>query len=402
MIIAISNPSKQYTHQTVAALCANPNYQVYFLTSFWFMPQHIWWHRYFSNIPSINNQLKKKSANIVPGEAVVTNYSGILYSFFGRFFYQGEKRSFVEDRLHDTWVSKWVEKQKPMVFIGYEKSCINSFKAVQKYGGKTLLDLAQVHINFIEQLRNKYAFFKQITGDEQLYQQIKRVKLGEYESANHITTLSNFAKDTMLQNGFKSDKISVVNLGVNTQLFQPKTAYNFSNNAPFKLLFVGTVTKRKGIHLLCEVMQEFINENICLDIIGPLGDGISLSELLQKSKQIQYKPYLHHSELATTMQAADVFVFPSYLDSWAMVAMEAMACGLPVIITQNTGAKDAVTADAGFIIPVDDKAVLKEKILQLYHNRNLLETMGKAAREASVKYSWQQYYQSVNNVIKRL
>ena len=84
---------------------------------------------------------------------------------------------------------------------------------------------------------------------------------------------------------------------------------------------------------------------------------------------------------------------------WAMVAIEAMACGLPVIITQNTGAKDAVTADAGFVIPVDDKAVLKEKILQLYHNRNLLETMGKAARKVSLKYSWQQYYESINSAV---
>lgn len=402
MIIAVSNPSKQYTHQTVAALSNNPNYQVYFLTSFWFMPQHIWWHNLLSKIPQINNQLKKKSGDIISPNIVVTHWTGILFSFMGRFFYNGEKRSFIEDKIHDKWAEKWVAVHQPSVFIGYEKSCNNSFKAVKKYNGKTILDLAQVHINFIAQLRNQYQFFKQITGDENLYNSVEQVKLQEYELADCVTTLSNFAKDTMLQNGYTPSKVSVVNLGVNTQVFKAKQTYNSTNATPFKLLFVGAVTKRKGIHLLCEVMQELVHENITLDIIGPLSDGINLDELINDNNKIQHKPYLHHSELAVKMQDADVFVFPSYLDSWAMVVVEAMACGLPVIITQNTGAKDALTPDAGLIIPVDDKAALKEKILQLYYNRNLLETMGKAARIEAEKYTWQQYYQSVSSVIKKL
>ncbi|MBC7650285.1 MAG: glycosyltransferase family 4 protein, partial [Deinococcales bacterium] len=317
MLIAVSNPSKQYTHQTVAALSNNPNYQVYFLTSFWFMPQHIWWHNWLSKIPQINNQLKKKSGDIIPPNIVVTHFSGILYSFIGRFFYNGEKRSFIEDKIHDKWAAKWVKTHQPNVFIGYEKSCSNSFKAVKQYGGKTVLDLAQVHINFIEQLRYQYPFFQQITGDEKLYNSIKKIKLEEYQLADFVTTLSNFAKDTMIENGYPTYKVSVVNIGANTQLFKAKQAYNSTNAKPIKLLFVGAVTKRKGIHILCEVMQELVHENITLDIIGPLGDGIDLSSLLENNNRIQHTPYLHHSELAIKMQAADIFVFPSYLDSWA-------------------------------------------------------------------------------------
>ena len=402
MLIAVSNPSKQYTHQTVAALSNNPNYQVYFLTSFWFMPQHIWWHNWLSKILPINNQLKKKSGDIVRPNIIVTHFSGILYSFIGRFFYHGEARSFFEDKIHDKWAAKWVKKHQPNIFIGYEKSCCNSFKAVKKYGGKTLLDLAQVHINFIEQLRGQYPFFQQITGNEKLYGSIKKIKLEEYELADYVTTLSNFAKDTMLANGYPTSKVSVVNLGANTQLFTAKQTYCSTNTESLKLLFVGAVTKRKGIHILCEVMQELVHENITLDIIGPLGDGIDLSALLKHNDLIQYTPYLHHSELAIKMQTADIFVFPSYLDSWAMVVIEAMACGLPVIITKNTGARDAINGAAGFIIDVDDKAALKEKILQLYNDRSLLEIMGKAARIQAEKYTWQQYYQSVNSIVAKL
>lgn len=399
MKIAISNPSKQYTHQTVAAFSNNPNYEVYFLTSFWFLPKNIWWHGLLNKQAKISKQLKKKSANIVPAHTVVMDRTGIFFSFFGRFLYKGEERSYKEDRIHDKWTTKWVKKNKPDIFIGHEKSCLNAFKKVKQYGGITILDLAQVHINFIEKLRNEYEFFKNITGDERLFNLVKKTKLEEYRLADHITVLSSFAKDTLINNRIEKSRIYQPTLGFNPSLFKAKTDYKVVTKRSLRLIFSGTITPRKGLHLLLDLMTNELKEfDITLDIIGPMSEGIDLNNYL--SNHIQYYSFLPHEVLAEKLSEADVFVFPSYLDSWAMVVVEAMAAGLPVIVTKNTGARDVVqNNENGFVIDIDDKEILKDKILHFYQNRYEIERMGKNAAASIQPYTWNNYYDSMNEII---
>ncbi|MFL9481542.1 glycosyltransferase family 4 protein [Chitinophagaceae bacterium LWZ2-11] len=402
MRIAISNPSKQYTHQTVAALVNHKEYQVYFLTSFWYTPKTRRWHRLLTKIPG-GKQIIKKSSAVVPDEIVIMHWSGIFFSFFGRFVYKGEKRSFIEDKIHDKWTTKWVKKNKPDIFIGYEKSCLNAFKSVKQYSGKTILDLAQVHPKFIVDLRNNFDFFKNITGDIALFNAVTQKKMDEYSVADHIITLSSFAKQTLTDNGISPDKISQVTLGFNPQSFKQKQHYSKNTSNPLKLIFCGTVIPRKGLNLLFDLMRnDFKDLNIELKIVGPIGEGIALSQFLNEGTRISYHSYLQQDELAKQLYEADVFTFPSYLDSWAMVVIEAMAVGLPVIITQNTGAKDAVSSSTGFVIDVNDKEILKEKILHFYTDRTLIEAKGRAAAESVKNYTWINYYYQINTVIQSL
>jgi len=402
MVIAISNPSKQYTHQTVAALAGNPDYTVYFLTSFWFLPEKISWHRWLQKVPKIGAQLRKKSSDTVPPEAVVMHRTGILFSLFGRFLYKGEQRSFKEDQLHDAWVSKWIKKHQPAVFIGYEKSCINSFKEVKKYGGITILDLAQVHPAFIATLREKYSFFKEITGTQALFDKVCDTKKQEYVLADHILTLSGFARQTLIDNGIHNDKATTVNLGFEPKRFTGK-AYTNDDERPLQLVFAGTVTRRKGVQLLLELMEGALAPyNIQLCIIGPVGDAFGFKERIATNERIVYYDYLQHDKMAALLRDSDAFVFPSYLDSWAMVVIEAMACGLPVIITDNTGSRDAVDEQCGFVIPTDDINTLLVKILYFYHNRQALEQMGKQARLRAEQYTWDNYYQGLRKTIEKI
>ncbi|MGC8751808.1 hypothetical protein, partial [Hydrotalea sp.] len=93
-LIAISNPARQYTPQTVAALIALPNVQVVFLTAFWWLPQRYTWMRWLAKLPGMQQQLAKKNADTVPPECVQLHWTGILFSLLGRFLVKGERRSF--------------------------------------------------------------------------------------------------------------------------------------------------------------------------------------------------------------------------------------------------------------------------------------------------------------------
>ena len=89
-----------------------------------------------------------------------------------------------------------------------------------------------------------------------------------------------------------------------------------------------------------------------------------------------------------------VFVFPSLDEGSAKVTYEAMACGLPVIVTDNAGslAKDG---EDGFIIPIRSPEALMEKLLFFYENRNIAKDMGMMARQHIEPYTWEAYENSL-------
>jgi glycosyltransferase involved in cell wall biosynthesis len=163
---------------------------------------------------------------------------------------------------------------------------------------------------------------------------------------------------------------------------------------------VGTITRRKGIHLIIDAFKKLNIPNSLLEIVGPVSDGGDLLENLPDN--IKHVPYLNHDELVSYYQRADVFVFPSYLDSWAMVVLEAMACGTPVIISENTGSRDAVEKGGGFVIPVDDANALMEKILYFYQNPEIIESTGRKAHQIAQHYTWQHYYQNVQRAVEEI
>ncbi|MBS1627441.1 MAG: glycosyltransferase family 4 protein [Bacteroidetes bacterium] len=388
MKIIISNPSKQYTHQTVKALL-NAKHEVIFYTSMWYKQNNFLW-KLLSVNKKLKNELLKKTDTSIPSEIIRTNTLGTLYKFFGRFIFKDiELWSLIEDRIHDNYVSKQLKKQTADVFIGYEKSCLKSFAVAKQLGVITILDLAQVHVNFIVSLREQFPFFKTISGKKKTFDKITIIKQKEYNKADCILTLSTFAKQTLLTNGIPESKIKVASLGFNTNLFLSKT--NYLNNKKLRLIFIGIITFRKGIADLIEVMKQLENENIELVVIGPRGDASQLLNNQSNYSNIKYIEYLHHADMVKELQQADVFVLPSYLDSWAAVVIEAMACGLPVIISNNTGAKDAVDDSCGFVIETGNILELKKYINYFYNNKNAANAMGKNAAIKAQAYTWSHY-----------
>jgi len=89
---------------------------------------------------------------------------------------------------------------------------------------------------------------------------------------------------------------------------------------------------------------------------------------------------------------ADVLILPSVEEGFGKVVAEAMACGLPVVVSENTGAKDLVeNGENGFIVPIRDVKRLKEKILYFNDNPEITRRMGKNARKTVEKYTWMKY-----------
>lgn len=100
-------------------------------------------------------------------------------------------------------------------------------------------------------------------------------------------------------------------------------------------------------------------------------------------------------------QRADIFVYPSLYEGSAIAIYEALASGLPVITTPNNGSRITDGVE-GFIVPIRDVEALKEKILVLYEDRELRETMGTNARKRAEEFTWATYRRKVGYLLHGL
>jgi glycosyltransferase involved in cell wall biosynthesis len=385
-IIFVTNPSKQHTPHLVLSLSKLFNGKVYWLSSILFNPP--FFLRKWAFFQQRKTLLIPVSQMIVPGY-------WWLREIILRLFLHGESRNFIRDRLHDAWVCHRVKKQQPYILIGSEKSCKDSFLAVKKYNGICILDLAQVHVNELDKIRNEHLFLKKEWGNDFLFENIKKIKLIEYDLADYILVISSKMKYSLLKAGISGNKIFSVTLGFNPQVFYKNPCRLIINNHRLQLIFVGNLSEAKGVSFLLKIMKRLLPFPVSLTLIGSNAHPFRSKTNLPN---ISFAGILDQLSVANYLRNADVFVFPSYLDSWGMAVIEAMACGLPVIVSEEVGASECIDDKTGFILPlIEDQWI--NAILILLYNPNLTRQMGVQAAMNVSSFTWENYE---SDVIQRL
>lgn len=207
----------------------------------------------------------------------------------------------------------------------------------------------------------------------------------EYNLADYIIVPSDYVANTLISEGIAASKVIVVPYGVDLSSFRsvPKTDH------VFRVIFVGSLTPLKGVHLLIEAFEGLRLPNAELVLIGELDPAMApFVEAHQDC--LEYLGRVPHRELYKYYSQGSVLVFPSWSDAFGLVVLEAMACGLPAIVTTNCGAvvEDGVQ---GFVVPAGDSGSLKDRIQFLYDNEPLRQEMGEAAKSHAQQFSWDQY-----------
>ena len=400
MKILLSNPSLQYSKHTFKSL-HQAGHEVLFATAYWYRPNRL--IEKLVGLTSMDNYIKRYSDASIPAQLVQTRIWVTFFHFIIKFIpIDVEQKSYWEDRLHDQWVAKFIKKWKPDLIIGYEKSALKSFYAADTVGAIKWLDLAQVHPNTIASLREQLPFFKSITGTDQLFATVSELKEKEYEQANKITCLSQFAANTLMEAGINSNKILINPLGFDESIFYEDVQKGKAQKMPLHFIYTGIITKRKGVELLLETFAQLPNHLAKLTLIGPAGDATATLNKFLENNNIFYQPYLNQQELANALRSADVFVFPSFLDSWAVVVLEAMASGLPVIVTNNAGAAQLVNVKNGIVVPVGNKEALLNAMFNFIQFPNLISVMGRSAAAIAKEHTWNKYASNLINEINQL
>lgn len=219
----------------------------------------------------------------------------------------------------------------------------------------------------------------------------------EIQLADHIFVPSSFVQDSLLAVGIKPEKISVIPFGAPIEYFRPKPKIDNL----FRALFVGRVSPRKGVHYLLKAWQQLQLPDSELLLVGI--NDFPEGWLNQYTDIIRYLKSVPHSSLNQYYSAASVLVFPSLVEGLALVQLEAMACGIPIITTSNAGGSDIVTDGVeGFVIPIRDLEALKEKLEWCYRHPQELAAMGRAARQKAEQLTWKQYRYKLATKVQEL
>jgi glycosyltransferase involved in cell wall biosynthesis len=211
----------------------------------------------------------------------------------------------------------------------------------------------------------------------------------EFNNADYIFCCSNLAKQSLIDKGVKDDKIFANPLGVDLNAFN----VNRNKSGCFKYLHVSNMSPLKGIHYIIEAFDMLSDIDCELWLVGPMPSEIKLQNMIQSNPKIIYHGYIPENELPAVYNQCDVFVHPSLSDGWAMTVLQAMASGVPSIVSEMTGAKEVINDGVnGWIVPAGDPCSLYNTMLSAYNKKEELLNIGTNA-SASVQsgYSWEDY-----------
>jgi len=195
--------------------------------------------------------------------------------------------------------------------------------------------------------------------------------------ADIIIVPSAYALRTFVGRGVSAVKIHIVPLTANLALFKPSVKHD----RMFRVIFAGRAGLTKGILYLLRAVEYLPRTSLECVIFGEIEPEMAF--LLKKYRRIpniRWRGAVPQTVLAEEMTQGSVLVLPSLSEGFGMVVAQAMACGLPVIVSENTGAADIVEdGKSGFIVPIRDVDAIRTKLLFLYENPAMCTDMGNCA-----------------------
>jgi glycosyltransferase involved in cell wall biosynthesis len=218
----------------------------------------------------------------------------------------------------------------------------------------------------------------------------------EYGLADRIIVLSRFAWDSFVAQGVSPERLRWLPLGSELSKFRPPTSVvearcqRIRANQPLRVLYVGALSWQKGTWDLAQIAAALPREDFHLRIVGPVTSEVGrlMNTLRGRAEVIGKVP---QERLREHYDWADVFVFPTLQDGYAVVLAQAAAGGLPIITTTNCSGPDFIEEGRnGWIVPIRNSQAFIERLRWCHANRTELAEMTSRVYAGFKPRDWRQ------------
>lgn len=207
--------------------------------------------------------------------------------------------------------------------------------------------------------------------------------------------------------------LDVIYNGIDTSEFRPIERYK---DAPLTILSVARLIPRKGLDYLIKALPAIIKEHPGVRLVIA-GEGKMEPELkglaseLGIADNIVFRGYVRHDDLPALYRDADIFVLPSLWEGMSNTLLEAIASGLPVVVTETGGTAELVKEIGigrgidrgnGIVIPKEDSRAISEAVLRLLDSKELRTGMGARSREIALEFSWEKVAEQYLEIYRKV
>ncbi len=293
-------------------------------------------------------------------------------------------------RHFDARVARRVGEIGADAVYAYEGGARQTFLQAKRQGIRTLYDLTSGYWYWErdllreEQARNPRmasVLPKLSDSDDHMREKDQELALADFVfvASQHVRrTLAGVVPD---------EKILVVPYGAPS--VRARTGSRTEPHSPLRILFAGALHQRKGIGYLLSAV-DMLGSDVELTLIGQrFAPNDVVDSACSRWKWLETIP---HEQVLDVMTQSDVLVLPSISEAFGLVVTEALACGLPVIVTPNVGASDLIRdGHEGFVVPVCSAESIADRLNLLNRDRELLADMSRQAHATAESHSWKSY-----------
>ena len=223
-------------------------------------------------------------------------------------------------------------------------------------------------------------------------------------AADKVLMASHFVKKSILNRINSKDlerKIQIIPYGASIADFNYRTR-TYQKGKKLSLLIVANISKRKGTDYLIKAMEGLQGKAVQLNMIGaPDTGGEILLDKIKQASNINYYGKIPHAEIHKFFDQSDVFVLPSLAEGSSLSVYEAIAAGMPCIVTENVGSVIEDKKD-GLIIEAKSSKAIIDAILYFLNNPDEVERMSVNTQKTIKEFSWNEFEKKIGDFYRKI
>lgn len=286
------------------------------------------------------------------------------------------------------------------IMVGAETCSLELFVAAQRQGMRCVMDCHGIPTRFLQEGINRAADELGLKAPRLLDSPaMAERKHLERELADVLVLCSEMQRQVYLEEGLPPEKLRVVPLWVDTDFWHPPARREpVKNGRPLRVLYAGAGSLAKGLPYLLAALDQVGGDGVEMTLVGPVQPDMK-PFLKQVNSPVRCLSYGPRAQLREFYWNHDVLVMSSLGDSFGFVAVEAMACGLPVIVTDRCGAP---VPDPAWRVPAFSSAAIAARLNHYRRQPERCLEDGLLAREFAGRWTSQRYRDSIRQIYEEL